>query len=78
MKALTLEQAVVLTVMTGSLLVKPHIFRQEIAKKLGREINSIEFANDKFVKDMQALYQDDYTKMLDIEEFVIIVPDEAA
>jgi hypothetical protein len=68
MRPLSKSQATCLTIMTGSLLLKAEDFRKEVEKKLGREINAVEFANDEFVAELQELYREDFKQLLDVVE----------
>lgn len=68
MRPLTKSQATCLTIMTGSLLLKAEDFRKEVEKKLGREINAVEFANDEFVAELQEMYREDFKQLLDVVE----------
>lgn len=65
-RALTVSQAVCITVMTGHLLVTGEVFRTEVTKKLGREVSPVEFSNDEFIQEVQELYKDEYKQLLDV------------
>lgn len=60
MRPLTISQAVCLTVMTGALVCPPDKLMDALKKKLGREVNPTELADQRFVEDLQDLYRDEF------------------
>lgn len=63
MKPLYDSQAVVLTVMTGTMMCKPEALKKELEKRLGRVINPTEFMDNGFIKQVQHLFIDDFQKL---------------
>lgn len=68
MRPLTKSQAVCLTVMTGTLCMKPEVFREEIEKKLGRVVAAPEYATPSFTQELQQMYEPEFQELLQTVE----------
>jgi hypothetical protein len=72
---LTSEQATILAVVTGVLVLSPKLFRQNIEKRLQRKVELAEWANDDFVKYLQDLYREEFLAICCMDEpDLIVVP----
>lgn len=67
-RPLNKTQAFLLTLFTGQLLMDGEEFRSIINKKLDREVNPIEFSNDEFIREVQALYVEDWAQLTNVVE----------
>lgn len=63
MDRLTKEQATVITVMTGVLVLDPRLFRRTVEERVGREIFPAEWANPDFLLRLKDLYREDLAKL---------------
>lgn len=57
---LTIEQAIILTVITGSVLTPMINVLEDISRRLGRKVMAEEFKNPEFIKNVQMLYMDEF------------------
>lgn len=71
---LTLEQATILTVKFGYLLLDPQEFRRRVGEKLGRKVHPAEFASEEFQMELMELYADDFAALEPEMPSMLILP----
>jgi len=62
--SLTMEQGIVLSIMTGIGLAPVGKVIEDVERRLERTVQSREFLNKEFIKELQALYFADFTKLM--------------
>lgn len=68
MKALTKEQAIVISGFTGITCCNFGLLHEDIEKRLGHPVWSHQFANEDFEKKVKELYTKDFIKLCYVDE----------
>jgi hypothetical protein len=63
-KALTKEQAIICSVVTGMVFLPMRHVRMDVSRRMGREVKLTEFSNPAFVDEVRALYRSDFLKIV--------------
>ena len=76
MQQLTDEQAIVLSVCTGCILIQPfrHVV-EDVERRLGRSVSRMEFMQPEFQEEIRELYRADLMKMVVVKPELIVVGD---
>lgn len=61
---LTKEQAIICAIITGMVFLPMRHVRNDVSRRLGREVKLVEFANPDFRAEIQQLYRDDFLKVV--------------
>lgn len=70
---LTMDQAVVLSVMTGCVLTPMKNVLSDISERLGRPVVAAEFSNPNFIESLKNLYQDDFMTIINPEKMSSLI-----
>jgi hypothetical protein len=65
---LTKEQAIVLTIITGSVLTPMRNVLEDISKRMGRDVLAEEFKNQEFIDQVKELYWDEFLLTVNRDE----------
>ena len=69
---LTTDQAVVLTIITGSVLIPMGKVLQDISERLERDVSPLELSDPEFVGELQDLYRPDFLKLVVTQPSIIV------
>ena len=64
MEKLTLEQAIIMTGVTGVLCCKFSDFHKDVEKRMDRPVFTHMFGDKDFAKDIKDLYREDFLKLI--------------
>lgn len=73
---LTLDEAVVISICTGSLMCPPSDILKAVEERLDRKVSNAEFANNEFRHELQELYRPEFLRLCN-KGRRIILPGEA-
>lgn len=72
---LTKDQAIVLSVITGHVLIQPfRLVVDDIERRLGRKVMPQEFHNDEFIAELQDLYRSDLLRIVVTAPVLLLPP----
>ena len=73
---LTIPQAVVLSIMTGGVLIPFKFVLADVIDRLGRNVSPSEFRNPVFIHELQELYRPDFLRLVQLDPVEIIIAKE--
>ncbi len=69
---LTLDEAIIISICTGSLCCPGKDLKDEVEFRLERKVHPAEFADDEFREKLQELYRPEFLKLVNMGNRIII------